>query len=205
MRHFLFCLVFIAACSKPEYIDIIDTRTSVNHVLYAFEYLGYNERKNRRELKELTGVDPVNTEWCAAFVNAVLHNNDYLGSDSFSDYPLMARSFVSYGEQIETPEIGDIIVFPRGSTGWQGHVGFYLRTDIINNKKYYLILSGNDYNEVRINHYSARSAVAIVRPISANPLKHQEKSWLVRTQDDQQSLQLVLYDRLQHILPDWLL
>jgi hypothetical protein len=117
----------------------------------------------------------------------------------------MARSFIAYGEQIETPEVGDIVVFPRGSTGWQGHVGFYLGTDIINNRTYYVILSGNDYNEVRLSRYSARSALAIVRPISAIPSEPQAKSWLARTQDDQQSLQLALYDQLQHILPDWLL
>lgn len=202
MRHFLFCLVLLTGCTNPDYIN---TKTSVSHVAYAFDYLGYHEHKNRRELKELTGVDPVNTEWCAAFVNAVLYNNGYLGSDAFSDYPLMARSFITYGEQVETPEVGDIVVFPRGSTGWQGHVGFYLRTDIINNKAYYIILSGNDYNEVRVSRYSARSTLAIVRPISATPLVHQEKSWLVRIRGGLQSLQLARYGQSQHNLPDSLL
>ena len=55
-------LVLVGACGT----------TSTDSVITAQPYIGLQERENRKEIKALTGVDPVRTEWCAAFVNAVL-------------------------------------------------------------------------------------------------------------------------------------
>jgi len=146
-----------AGCALSE-----DTNT--NSVITAQPYLGLTERQDRAELKEFTGVDPVRTEWCAAFVNAVLEVDGIPGSDSVSDYPLTARSFLKWGNSVEPTDIqrGDIVVFPRGTQGWQGHVGFFVEEQ----NGQWLILGGNQSNEVRYDLYNPRRAIGIRRYIN---------------------------------------
>ena len=50
----------IASCNTTEHIDVAEAK------------LGMNEYQDRTALKQYVGVDPRYTEWCAAFVNAVL-------------------------------------------------------------------------------------------------------------------------------------
>ena len=130
----------------------------------AAQYLNYHERTNRQELREYTGVDPVRTEWCAAFVNAVLEESN-IKSNNDHKYPLTARAFLDWGQKIHKDNIkpGDIVIFPRGDQGWQGHVGFYLKTEIVNGEEYYLILGGNQRNKVSIVPYRASRALGIRR------------------------------------------
>ena len=134
-------------------------------VVTAQPYIGLQERTHRAELRELLDVDPVRTEWCAAFVNAVLELDGIPGSDSVSDVPLMARSFLSWGERVEPADIhrGDIVVFPRGNQGWQGHVGFFVDSQIVDGKEIWIILGGNQSNEVRYDFYSPSKALGIRR------------------------------------------
>ena len=129
----------------------------------ADQYEGLHERTNRQELRELMGVDPVRYEWCAAFVNSILHINNIPGSDTVSDNPLMARSFLTWGERVHEPQRGDIVVFPRGNQGWQGHVGFYIETRMVDGITHYLILGGNQNNEVNYELYPAWKALSIRR------------------------------------------
>ena len=135
------------------------TSTSVNT---AQEYIGLSEWRDRRELKELVGVDPVRTEWCAAFVNAILNMDGIPGSESVSENPLMARSFLQWGEPVEPEDIkrGDVVIFPRGNQGWQGHVGFYVGKT---QEGYWLILGGNQSNQVRYDLYRPNRAIGIRR------------------------------------------
>jgi len=150
------CLVLAAsACST----------TASDSVITAQPYVGLEERVHRRELHQLTGVDPVRTEWCAAFVNAVLELDSIPGSDSVSDVPLMARSFLYWGKRVEPADIqrGDVVIFPRGTQGWQGHVGFYVDTQTHNGREYWIILGGNQNNEVRYDYYTPRRAIDVRR------------------------------------------
>lgn len=151
--------VILAGCSDTPVLDSVVT---------AQPYLGLEERSHRAELKELLDVDPVRTEWCAAFVNSVLEIDNIPGSESVSDYPLTARSFLSWGESIDPADIqrGDIVVFPRGNAGWQGHVGFYVDTQTHNGREYWIILGGNQRNEVRYDFYSPNRALGIRRQSS---------------------------------------
>jgi uncharacterized protein (TIGR02594 family) len=124
-------------------------------------FVGMNERSNRAELKEFMGIDPVRYEWCAAFVNAVLELQGIPGSKSVSKYPLLARSFLSWGEEVsDEVQPGDIIIFPRGREGWQGHVGFYVETQYVDGVKHYLILGGNQDNGVTYELFPARFVIA---------------------------------------------
>lgn len=138
-------------------------------VITAQPYIGLEERQNRSELKELVGVDPVRTEWCAAFVNAVLEIDGIPNLNDQTRYPpLMARSFLYWGTRIEKTEIkrGDVVIFPRGNQGWQGHVGFFTESQVHNNKLYWVILGGNQDNQVRYELFDPAKAIAIRRWIN---------------------------------------
>ena len=172
MKRVLWPLAFImSACTAPsiglehqdEQREQIRVSTD-NPTLKAAQYLNYTERTHRAELRELTGVDPVRTEWCAAFVNAVLEESD-IPSNNNHKYPLTARAFLDWGRKVDKEDIkpGDIVVFPRGNQGWQGHVGFYLKTQTINGVDYYLILGGNQRNKVSIVAYRASRSLGIRR------------------------------------------
>jgi len=152
-------LVLLGACGT----------TTTDSVLTAQPYIGLSERQDRIQIRELVGVDPVRTEWCAAFVNAVLEVDGIPGSDTVSANPLMARSFLAWGERVKKSHIqrGDVVVFPRGNKGWQGHVGFYVETQIRNGVEYWVILGGNQSNEVRYDLYNPSRAIAVRRyPVS---------------------------------------
>ena len=79
--------------------------------------------------------------WCSSFANWVLAQVDIKGTDS-----ALARSWLDWGDLIDTPKRGCIVILEREDpNGWQGHVGFYLRTE---NDRIFL-LGGNQLNEVR--------------------------------------------------------
>jgi uncharacterized protein (TIGR02594 family) len=165
-------LTSLVACTDAESIPFPDLRGEVpiivsaeNPALTAYNYYGLHEQDNREELQTLTGIDPVHTEWCAAFVNGVLEESGIPGSESVSEYPLMARSFLTWGEKISKEDInaGDIVVLPRGDASWQGHVGFYVRTIERAGVTYYAILGGNQSNKVSIELYRASRVLGIRR------------------------------------------
>mgnify|MGYP000241517827 FL=1 len=127
-----------------------------------------HERQNRQQLRELLDVDPVRTEWCAAFVNAILELEGIPNNDNHK-YPLTARAFLDWGNPINPQDImpGDIVVFPRGNQSWQGHVGFYVGTHASGK---WVILGGNQSNSVRYDLYNPKRALGIrrgERPVEA--------------------------------------
>ncbi len=137
---------------------------TVNHVSVAESKIGLNEYQHKTVLKEYVGFDPRYTEWCAAFVNAVLAESMMTNlHDMDHPQPLTARSFLDWGEKVDLPQAGDIIVFPRGTSDWQGHVGFYVGSTEKNGKKYYRILGGNQNDSVSIELYRANQALGIMR------------------------------------------
>jgi uncharacterized protein (TIGR02594 family) len=151
----LFQALFAPKIRETFYLDV------------AYEWVDKNEQQHRSELRDFLGVDPRQIEWCAAFVNSVLHSSDHLGSESVSEYPLMARSFLEWGDPVDhrkqNPQPGDIVVFPRGRQSWQGHVGFYVDTVTVDGKVYWQILGGNQKNSVRIDLYDPNRALGVRR------------------------------------------
>lgn len=138
----------------------------------AYLWLDKNEYRDRAELRAFLGVDPRQTEWCAAFVNSVLEAD---GIDSLRSvdhpYPLMARSFLEWGEPVpfkdgDKPKPGDVVIFPRGRASWQGHVGFYVETVTISGQEYWRILGGNQSNSVSIELYNPRRALGVRRSVA---------------------------------------
>ena len=173
MKHLLLSLplVFLTAClGKTTEHDISrklpESRQTLAHKAY-FWY-GLSEENDRQTIKDITGVDPVTTEWCAAFVNMILLENDLPTSESVSSFPLMARSFVTYGQEVTTPEKGDILVFERGEAGWQGHVGFYVSQtkDVSTGKIWYNVIGGNQNDSVSIQKYPADKLITVRRVAS---------------------------------------
>ena len=130
----------------------------------AEQKIGLNEHQHRTVLRRYVGVDPRYTEWCAAFVNAVLQESNIVSlTNTGHRNPLAARSWLEWGESVDTPRAGDIVIFPRGKNTWQGHVGFYVDSVIKNDKEYYRILGGNQNDSVSIVQYKASNALGIRR------------------------------------------
>lgn len=159
MKYLIFILL-LSGCGPV----LLTSSASTSSLDVADLFVGMNERKNRTELKNFMGIDPIIYEWCAAFVNAVLADQGIPGSETVSEHPLLARSFLTWGHEV-TDEIqpGDVVIFPRGREGWQGHVGFYVETEYIDGVKYYLILGGNQDNAVTYELFPARFAIAVRR------------------------------------------
>ena len=155
--------------TKPDYriVAVEKKPEPVSYITTAYEYLGFTETANRKELKSLLGIDPRTVEWCAAFVNSILRENGIDGSESVSPSPLMARSFLEWGDPVDhkeqSPEIGDVVIFPRGRANWQGHVGFYVDTVMLDGKEYWRVLGGNQSNSVNIELYDPRKVLGVRR------------------------------------------
>ncbi|KAA1245386.1 TIGR02594 family protein [Aquimarina sp. RZ0] len=103
-------------------------------IISYFNELGYKGL----ELNEETG-------WCSAFVNWVAKKSGY----SFSG-KLNARSWLTVGESIHTPELGDVVVLWRENpVSWKGHVGFYIKET----SGFIYVLGGNQRKRVCIQAY----------------------------------------------------
>lgn len=110
------------------------------------------------------GIKTDETPWCAAFANAVM---DEAGLPETGK--LTARSFLNWGQKIDKPAIGAVVIFRRGNSSWQGHVGFvvgWTRTHI-------QVLGGNQSNMVNIASYP-RSKLLGFRWPAGQPLPGHE-------------------------------
>lgn len=81
--------------------------------------------------------------WCSAFVCWCL-----LRAGQKSTYDAWARSYLSYGEKLEKPIPGCVVVFSRGQES--GHVGFFIKEDAL----WTWVLGGNQNDEVCIAKYA---------------------------------------------------
>ena len=119
------------------------------------------------------------TAWCAAFVGHCLVKGGYKHSPV--KVSLLARSYEGYGSTIynratkkrkKVGDIraalpGDICIFPRGNSTWQGHVAFFVKET----PKFVYVLGGNQNNEVNIRRYSKSRLITIRRPDESCLLK----------------------------------
>ena len=166
--NIVIALILLSAC-EPN-INHLQSQSPQfpDHLRVADSLVGKHERKDRAELKEFISLDPVLYEWCAAFVNAVLRKNGISGSESVSENPLMARSFLTYGDPVDEPRLGDIVIFSRGDP-WQGHVAFYMATRVIEGKEVIIVLGGNQKDMVSYDSYPSSRVVGI-RRLNTQPL-----------------------------------
>jgi uncharacterized protein (TIGR02594 family) len=130
-------------------------------------HLGLHEVKDRKAIIALLRqyaedgdilIDPSDTPWCAAIVNAAERAAENPGTGR-----LNARSFATYGKPVPSlkdARKGDIVVFTRGGSSWQGHVAYFdgLEGDIIRT------LGGNQSNSISYGWYKKDRLLAIRRP-----------------------------------------
>lgn len=114
----------------------------------AESYVGLHERKNRSKIKEVTKVDPVRIPWCAAFVNGILKQLGFSGTNSNA-----AISFSKYNVPTKTPKTGDIVVFRH-------HVGFFKGFVTKKNRTMVAVLGGNQSNRVKVSYFPTRKVLS---------------------------------------------
>ena len=106
------------------------------------------------------GVTNDETAWCAAFVGAMLRRAGVKSTGA-----LNARSYLDWGTPVDrkNAQPGDVVIFKRGNSSWQGHVAFFVkdRGALID------VLGGNQSNAVNIKGYQAASLLGIRRPPKA--------------------------------------
>lgn len=100
--------------------------------------------------------------WCAAFVGSCL---EQVGERSTRS--LTARSYLDWGVPVELSEAreGDIVVFKRGNSSWQGHVGFFVETRGTS----VAVLGGNQKDSVSIATYGREDMLGIRRAGDVSP------------------------------------
>lgn len=95
-------------------------------------------------------VDPDSNDdevsWCAAAMSCWLDEAGYLSPNT-----ARARKFLAWGEALQEPRLGCIVVFSRGlPTSNQGHVALYCQTG---SPGHIVVLGGNQLNSVRFHEY----------------------------------------------------
>src|SRR5690606_11497307 len=149
------------AASGPYTGSLSDFQGDSDPVKIASAFIGLDEKRDRNVISDFirkaagTNIDPAQTAWCAAFVNAVLGAAGAEGTGR-----LNARSFLKYGTPVETPSRGDIAVFSRGNSSWQGHVGFV----ISEGENSVTVLGGNQGNSVSVQKYPKSRLLGYRRP-----------------------------------------
>jgi len=98
------------------------------------------------------------TPWCAAFVGSILELCDIQSTRSAA-----ARSYQSWGVEIDKPIPGCIVVFWRGNpNGYNGHVGFVTGVTRDGNL---IVLGGNQGDAINEKAFSRDRVVSYRWPL----------------------------------------
>lgn len=93
--------------------------------------------------------------WCAAYVGAMLKRSGIKSTNS-----LLARSYTTWGIELNQPEFGAIAVFKRGTNPTLGHVGFVVGYD----RENIYLLGGNQNDQVNITPYPTANLISLRWP-----------------------------------------
>lgn len=113
--------------------------------------LNKHEVKDRKELmaffkKHGLPCDPATTPWCAVIIGCCERAVGNKGTGKYN-----ARSYLQYGTPVSKPQKGDIVIFQRGGSTWQGHVAY---VDGIEADGTIRTLGGNQSDKVCISWYA---------------------------------------------------
>lgn len=141
--------------------DIIDYAKSLEGTL---EWKKGSNPKIVQMFKDAGHPEVVNddTAWCAAFVGHVLKHCGYTNSGS-----LLARSYLNYGTPVSVADMqpGDVIIWSRGNSSWQGHVEFALAKQGM----FVKVIGGNVQDQVKVyNRKIDNSLLGIRRPVKSS-------------------------------------
>lgn len=134
------------------------------------QYKGLHEVRNKKELNsfilkyvpEWKGLSVDSTPWCAAIVNATERAVGNAGTGK-----LNARSFLNYGIKVELKDAkkGDILIFTRGGSTWQGHVTYLDGIEQGQGGRILLrCLGGNQSDSVCVGWYPKERLIGVRRP-----------------------------------------
>ncbi len=104
--------------------------------------------------------------WCSLFMNWVAKEAGYERTNS-----LAARSWLHKGQQVSTPQPGDVVIFWRESVNsWKGHVGLFVGYSKDLRRIY--CLGGNQNDQVSISGYHTDRLLGFrrLRPIETRKL-----------------------------------
>lgn len=109
------------------------------------------------------GVKNDETAWCAAFVGAMLARSGVKGTGK-----LNARSYLEWGQPVERKDAkpGDVVIFKRGNSSWQGHVAFFVK----DKGALIEVLGGNQSDAVNVKGYQASQLLGIRRAPVTQPV-----------------------------------
>lgn len=84
--------------------------------------------------------------WCSCYVNRKIQQAGGRGTRSAA-----ARSWLRWGREVELKDVkpGDIVIFSRPPSKWQGHVGFVEKVEATTLQ----VLGGNQHNTVDISSF----------------------------------------------------
>lgn len=100
----------------------------------------------------IQGFSDDSVPWCGLFAAVVTHR---AGSVPITN-PLWARNWANYGDPVDDPHLGDVLVFQREGGG---HVGFYVAEDA----DHYHVLGGNQSDSVTITRIAKDRCIATRR------------------------------------------
>lgn len=141
---------------KPKQINYSEVYKMQKFYDLAKKFEGMHEKYDNKDLKKFLKVDPAQIPWCAYFINSLLEYHGVKSTESG-----LARSYLKFGKNVKLRDIqqGDIVVFKRGNSSWQGHVGlFSSRT-----AKGMYVLGGNQSNKVCIKWHPLSKLIGIRR------------------------------------------
>jgi uncharacterized protein (TIGR02594 family) len=110
------------------------------------EHDGSGNNPRILEYQSACSFDPHDEEvpWCSSFANWVMKQAGIRGSGEAS-----ARSWLKWGQKLDTPRRGCIVVLSRPGAPTNGHVAFYVGEE---NGRFKL-LGGNQENQVKVSLY----------------------------------------------------
>lgn len=140
---------------------------------------GKHENRNTKELNDFIAkyfpiwgrehLSVATTAWCAAIMNAwEVASGSGTGSGAYN-----ARSFLNYGSsvydrdkkigRVQDAKQGDIAVFERGGSTWQGHVAYIDGVEESENGILIRTLGGNQSDAITIGWYPIKRLLGIRR------------------------------------------
>jgi uncharacterized protein (TIGR02594 family) len=88
-------------------------------------------------------LDDSKVSWCSCFVNYCIQRAGGKGTRS-----ALARSWLQWGVE-SAGDVGDVVILRRGTSSWQGHVGFVFEQGKLTVK----VLAGNQGNNVTVKTF----------------------------------------------------
>ena len=108
-----------------------------------------------------TWVKDDTTPWCGAFTGYVMAST----GQKLPPEPLRARSWLAWGQPLDKPIAGCVVILKRGNNPKQGHVGLFIQGT--KDGTALLVLGGNQSNRVSIQRYKTSDVIGYRMPDGA--------------------------------------